>query len=79
MAIDRHGRAWVLDWATSRIHCFSARNGELVATVGPTISGLAQYPMNPFGLAFTTAGHLAISDTGNNRLLICRIMYGDND
>ncbi len=79
VAIDRNGRAWVLDWATSQIHCFSAKNGELVATVGPTISGLAQFPMNPSGLAITTAGHLAISDTGNNRLLICRIMYEAND
>jgi len=78
VAIDRSGRVWVLDRITPLIHCFSA-DGELVSTVGPMISGVADALRRPSGLAFTIEGHLAISDTGNDRLLICRIMYDDRD
>lgn len=76
VAIDRGGRLWVLDRVTSLIHCFSA-DGELMATIGPMISGVADALRHPSDVAFTTEGHLAISDTGNDRLLICRIMYED--
>jgi DNA-binding beta-propeller fold protein YncE len=75
-AIDRSGRVWVLDRLTALIHCFST-DGELVSTVGPMISGVVSALRRPSDMAFTTEGHLAISDTGNDRLLICRIMYDE--
>ena len=78
VALDRGGRVWVLDRVTSLIHCFAV-DGELVATIGPMISGVMNALRSPSGLAFTTEGYLAISDTGNDRLLICRIMYQDRD
>lgn len=78
VALDRTGRLWVLDRQTYQISCFST-DGKYVSTVGPTISGLTGSLGYPSGLAFTTEGYIAICDTDNDRLLICRIITEDSE
>jgi len=75
-AFDRHDRLWVLDSRSALIYNYST-TGHFLSTVGPNVAGTDRPIKTPSDLGFTPAGHLVISDTGNNRLLICRILYDD--
>ncbi|MEW5795473.1 MAG: NHL repeat-containing protein [Candidatus Zixiibacteriota bacterium] len=72
VAIDPSGRVWVLEEDSSKLHCLS-NNGELLAALGPTISGADQPLLDPSDLVFLPDGRLVISDTGRSRLLVCRV------
>lgn len=76
MALDPLGRLWVADQTTGRLHCFS-RDGQKLLSFGPLLAGSDAPLRAPFDLAMLPDGRLAISDTGNHRLLICRILYED--
>jgi hypothetical protein len=43
--------------------------------VGPGITGSSVALNHPADVAVLSSGRLAIADSGNNRLLICRIIY----
>jgi len=73
VAIDSHGRLWALDKSSGRIHCFS-RDGQYLTSLGPIVSGTDRALAHPSDLAFTSDGRLVISDTGNDRLLVCQIL-----
>ena len=73
VAVDRFDRPWILDTDSGRLHCFDEK-GEYLASLGPIVSGTDRSLSRPSDLAFTLDGRLVISDTGNDRLLICRIL-----
>jgi sugar lactone lactonase YvrE len=75
VAIDGHGWVWTLDKNSGRIHCFD-RDGHYLTSLGPIVSGTDQALARPSDLAFTPDGRLVISDTDNNRLLVCQILSG---
>jgi sugar lactone lactonase YvrE len=75
VAIDGHGWLWTLDQSSGKVHCFN-QEGHYLTALGPIVSGSDQPLVRPSDLAFTPDGRLVISDTGNNRLLICQFLYG---
>lgn len=75
VAIDGHGRLWVLDQSSGKVHCFN-QDGYYITTLGPLLSGTDRVLSRPSDLAFTSDGRLVISDTGNDRLLVCQILAG---
>lgn len=69
---DRH--LWLLDGATGTIHYFDGR-GRRVFEAGPNLAGSAQPLKEPSDMAMLIDGRVMISDSGNNRLLVCRAIY----
>ncbi len=67
---------WVLDRRNSKLQCFDAE-GYLVFEMGPSLPGDQAALKNPSDLLLLPDGMLLISDTGNNRLVLCRIVYED--
>lgn len=65
---------WVLDKATAELFCLD-RRGEVVLRTGPGLPGNDIALKRPSDLAIMPSGELIIADTGNNRLLVCRIIY----
>jgi len=74
MAFDDNGRIWVLDSNLGLLSCLD-RSGRLLMQVGPVLPGADDRLRNPSDLAFAADGRLIIADTGNHRLLLCRIAY----
>ncbi|UCG60630.1 MAG: NHL repeat-containing protein [Candidatus Zixiibacteriota bacterium] len=74
-AVASHkGFLWVLDGVTGVVACLDLR-GELLYQVGPTITGNEIAMKNPSDLIMLPPNRLLISDSGNNRILVCRIVY----
>lgn len=65
---------WVLDNAHGKIACIDAHR-EIVALIGPNLPGYDQPLKNPFDLILLGNDRLVISDSGNNTLLLCRIIF----
>jgi len=76
LAFDAQGRFWVVDRAAGRIYAFGAR-GRLLSAFGPILAGTDSKLVNPSDIAFLPDGRLAISDTGNDRVLICRVLIAN--
>ena len=76
LAFDKHGIAWVLDGVTGRLFCIDGA-GHSRLSVGPLIPGCSEPLNDPSDLVFTGDGRLVISDTGNHRLLVCRVVRED--
>lgn len=74
VVFDRQGLLWVLDGQTASIHCFDSE-GNLLSSLGSMVSGTDKPLRQPSDLCFTSDGRLVISDTGNNRMIVCRILY----
>jgi len=74
MVFDGDGRLWVLDSSLGALFCLDP-SGRLLLETGPMLPGTGNRLDNPSDLAFTIDGRLIISDTGNNRLLVCQIAY----
>ena len=72
IALDAHGRVWVLEQETGKLHCFD-KDGRYLSSVGPIISGADQPPARPSDMVFLPDGRLVIVDTGHDRLLVCRV------
>jgi len=66
------GGLWVLDGA-GRVYFCDARGGILFAA-GPMLPGSDSPLREPSDLAVLADGRLLIADTGNNRLLVCRVI-----
>ena len=71
--LDSSDQLWVLDKSAGQIHCFDP-NGRLLATLGPVVSGTDRPLARPSDIAFTLDGRMVVSDTGNDRVLVCRIL-----
>jgi len=76
IAFDKDGLIWLLDGVSSTVLCLD-REGREYLVIGPTIAGTTTPLETPSDIAFTLDGRLAIADTGNNRVLVCRIIYPD--
>ncbi len=74
LTFDEQGRVWILDIDTGLLFCFGP-DGRFLLSVGPTIPGTDKALKAPSDLAFGADGRLIISDTGNHRLLVCRVAY----
>ena len=65
---------WVLDSGEGTLVCMNYR-GEILYEAGPTITGDQTAVKDPSDLIALPDGRLLISDSGNNRILVCRIIY----
>lgn len=65
---------WVLDRETGEI-MMVRRNGDILFAVGPELSGTTGRLSKPSDLILIGNDRLIIADTGNNRILVCRIIY----
>ncbi len=75
-AISVHGRLWVLDGVTGKIHLIDG-SGREVFEAGPTLVGSERALKEPSDIVMLTDGRLLISDSGNDRLLVCRIVFDE--
>jgi hypothetical protein len=67
---------WVLDGSSGVLFLMDL-NGKQIYNFGPQIPGSVTLLKEPSDLLFLNDKKLLISDTGNNRLLICRIIEND--
>lgn len=70
---DRSGNIWVLDQASAQIFCFSP-SGALLTDKPIQVLGVTPPFDKPSDLALLSDGRLLISDSGNNRLVVCRVI-----
>jgi hypothetical protein len=65
---------WLLDGATGKVYMFDDR-GRKVFQTGPTLAGNGRALKEPSDMVILPDERLMISDSGNNRLLVCRILF----
>ena len=71
---DRTGHIWVADSRQSTLYCFDI-NGNLLYSLG-TYGTAGEYSFNkPRDVAVLTGDRVAVSDTGNDRVMIYKILY----
>jgi DNA-binding beta-propeller fold protein YncE len=73
-AVSNDALLWVLDKSSGVVHCFSAA-GRHLFNAGPSLVGSSRELQEPTDLAVLRGNRLLLSDSGNNRLLVCRIIY----
>lgn len=73
VALTEKGK-WVLDGRTGQIIYFDNDHRRQFVT-GPMLVGSSQMMKKPSDILLLSNSRLLISDTGNNRLLVCRIYY----
>ena len=73
VTIDGH-YMWVLDGASGEVYCFYDYS-KLIFRTGPTLQGNVKALKEPSDIAVLADGRLVITDSGNNRILICRVMF----
>lgn len=69
----RRERYWLIDAETQLIHAIDGKK-RVVFTAGPLLTGTARALNEPADICIAQDGRLVISDAGNNRVLICRIL-----
>ncbi len=74
LAIEKDA-LWILDGASSRI-LFTNKNGRVIKQFGPIVPGDQLAMKAPSDIILLRDGRLLISDSGNRRLLVCRIERG---
>jgi hypothetical protein len=72
--VNKNGHLWLLDGGSSQIYYLDAL-GKKIFTTGPNLTGSSQPVKNPSDITLLNDGRLLISDSGNNRLLVCRVVY----
>jgi len=70
------GGLWVVDGSTGRLFFFSRRWQRLLV-IGPQLPGTGAGLSKPSDIIALPDGRLVISDTGNDRLIICRIINAE--
>jgi hypothetical protein len=70
-------RFWVLDSRGGRILCLDL-NGNTFLEAGPALPGNSVALKRPSDMILLPPDRLLISDSGNNRILACRIVFEDN-
>ena len=73
LTIDKN-YMWVVDGASGKLFCFYDYK-TLIFQTGPTLQGSIKALKEPSDIAVLKDGRLIITDSGNNRILICRIMF----
>jgi streptogramin lyase len=73
-AFDGHGFLWVMDLQTGRLFCF-APDGTNLTEHGVEIFGLSEPLSNPVDFTFLPGNKLLISDAGDDRLILCRVVF----
>lgn len=68
------GNLWVLDGSTGKVFCLDGK-GAIVFRAGPALPGGSISLKGPSDILFLSDDLLLLSDTGNNRLLVCRVLY----
>lgn len=76
-AIEKNA-IWILDGATSRV-LFTDKNGKVLRQFGPILPGDNTDLKEPSDIILLRDGRLMISDSGNRRVLVCRIVRGDSE
>jgi sugar lactone lactonase YvrE len=72
-AVRDRGRLWVVDHHSSAVLCLN-RKGEVVFRTGPQLIGDGTPLRRPTDLVMLPDGKLLVVDSGNARLLVCRIV-----
>lgn len=70
-------RMWVLDGGTGVIVLIDAE-GRILFRCGPVLVGSERGLIEPTDLVLLSDDRLLISDSGNSRLLVCRIIYNED-
>ncbi len=76
VASDNKGRLWVIDQQTGRLSMYS-ENGARLFEDGPQLVGTSTGLSRPSDIVVLPGDRLLIADSGNNRLLECRIITGN--
>lgn len=76
VAADSKGRFWVIDRATNRVALYST-NGTRLFVAGPQLVGTSTLLNQPSDVIVLPGDRLLIADSGNNRLIECRIIFGN--
>jgi sugar lactone lactonase YvrE len=71
---DSRGFLWVFDLQSARIFCFSPEGTKLTEQ-GLQIFGLSEPFSDPTDIAILSGNRLVITDAGDNRVIICKIVY----
>ena len=74
--LDPDGNIWVTDIGLSAAFCF-APSGDLLFSTANQGSTIVPGFDHPRDIAVISGGRLAISDTGNDRILIYKIIYAE--
>jgi len=77
LAVDKQQRYWVIDNLLGRLTCFS-KTGELLLQPGSSLPGAGRPLKNPSDIAVLPDGRLVVADTGNNRILVLRIIFDES-
>ena len=75
-ALDKDRRLWVLDGDEGRVVCLTA-NGKLLFESPPQLTGLGAPLKGATDIEMLSDGRLVIVDSGNDRLVVCRILTND--
>ena len=75
-AIPLRNTTWVLDRSQGRLY-YCDRQGRILFAIGPDLPGIDRALREPSDMALLPDGRLLLSDSGNNRLLVCRIIGDD--
>ncbi len=67
---------WVVDANKQEIYLLD-RRGNVLYGAGPVLTGTNTALKGPTDIAVLDADRLLICDSGNNRLLVCRLLYGE--
>jgi len=73
-AVGRDGNLWVVDKTPGLVYLVN-RRGEILFETGPSVPGANEPLKNPSDIIILKDGRLIISDSGNHRLLVCRVMF----
>ena len=73
-ALNGDGSLWVADRDAGRIYLVN-RKGEILFEAGPTVPGTNHTLKNPSDIIVLSDDRLLIADSGNDRLLLCRVMF----
>jgi len=76
-AIEKEA-AWILDGAMSRV-LFTDKNGKVLQQFGPILPGDNFELKEPSDIILLRDGRLVISDSGNQRILVCRIVRSGSE
>lgn len=68
---------WVLDGVAGKIILIDAE-GKVLFTCGPVLIGSKRSLREPTDIVLLENNRLLVSDSGNNRLLVCRILYNED-
>ncbi len=71
---SNHNRVWILSRTTGELGLVDRRRG-VVYTTGPVLTGSPTALRQPFDIAMDRTGRLLIADSGNDRLLLLRVLY----